>query len=144
MVTAQPAKTDAELRELVETLEAAVYRKRYGGQILFFEPYPRQREFFDMGATRRERLLIAGNQNGKTHAGGFEAALHLTGEYPAWWKGRRFDKPTKGWIAGETSLAVRDIQQKKLCGEPGVDEAFGSGMIPKAAPQVGRRLDRPV
>jgi phage terminase large subunit-like protein len=45
----------------------------------------------------------------------------------------RFDRPTKGWIAGETSLAVRDIQQKKLCGEPGVDEAFGTGMIPKDA-----------
>jgi phage terminase large subunit-like protein len=28
---------------------------------------------------------------------------------------------------------VRDIQQKKLCGEPGVDAAFGTGMIPKAA-----------
>jgi phage terminase large subunit-like protein len=129
----QPARTEAELRELVETLEAAVYLKQYGGQIRFFAPYPRQREFFDLGATKRERLLIAGNQNGKTHAGGFEAALHLTGEYPDWWQGRRFDRPTKGWIAGETSLAVRDIQQKKLCGEPGVEVAFGTGMIPKAA-----------
>jgi phage terminase large subunit-like protein len=26
---------------------------------------------------------------------------------------------------------VRDVQQKKLCGEPGVDELFGTGMIPK-------------
>jgi phage terminase large subunit-like protein len=133
MTDAALARTTDELRQLAETLEAAVYRKQFGGQILWFVPYPKQREFFDAGRTKRERLLIAGNQNGKTHAGGFEAALHLTGEYPPWWQGRRFEKPTRGWIAGETSLAVRDIQQKKLCGEPGVDAAFGTGMVPKAA-----------
>lgn len=126
-------KSDAELRDILEALEAAAHRKQYGGQILFFEPYEKQREFFTLGAGKRERLLIAGNQNGKTHAGGYEAALHLTGEYPDWWKGRRWDRPTKGWVAGETSLAVRDIQQKKLCGEPGVDVMFGTGMIPKAS-----------
>jgi phage terminase large subunit-like protein len=75
--------------------------------------------------------LIAGNQNGKTHVGAYEAACHLTGLYPDWWRGRRFAKPTRGWIAGETSLVVRDVQQKKLCGEPGVEAAFGTGMIPK-------------
>lgn len=127
------AKSPDELREILETLEAAAYRKQYGGQILFFDPYVKQREFFALGATKRERLLIAGNQNGKTHAGGFEAALHLTGEYPDWWKGRRWDRPTKGWIAGETSLAVRDIQQKKLCGEPGVEDGLGTGMIGRDA-----------
>jgi hypothetical protein len=79
----------------------------------------------------RERLLIAGNQNGKTHIGAYEAACHLTGLYPDNWKGRRFDRPTRGWIAGETSLVVRDVQQKKLCGEPGVIDLFGTGMIPK-------------
>jgi phage terminase large subunit-like protein len=125
------ARPKADLAAIVDTLEAALHRKRFGGQILFFEPYRQQKEFFDLGATKRERLLIAGNQNGKTHAGGFETALHLTGEYPEWWRGRRWDRPTRGWIAGETSTAVRDIQQKKLCGEPGVDEAFGTGMIPK-------------
>jgi phage terminase large subunit-like protein len=55
----------------------------------------------------------------------------LTGLYPDGWAGRRWDRPTKGWIAGETSLVVRDVQQKKLCGEPGVDDLFGTGMIPK-------------
>jgi phage terminase large subunit-like protein len=113
-------------------LEAIDYRKTYR-QFDFFTPYPKQQEFYTLGATKRERLLIAGNQNGKTHAGAFEATCHLTGEYPKWWKGRTWDRPTKGWIAGETSLVVRDVQQKKLCGEPGVDEMFGTGMIPKDA-----------
>jgi phage terminase large subunit-like protein len=126
----EPAKSKAELAAILETLEAIEYRKKYR-QFDYFQPYPRQKEFYALGRTRRERLLIAGNQNGKTHAGAFEATCHLTGEYPAWWTGRRFDRPTKGWIAGETSLVVRDVQQKKLCGEPGVDELFGTGMIPK-------------
>jgi len=128
----EPAKSRAELAAILETLEAIDYRKKYRG-FDYFQPYPKQVEFYTLGLTKRERLLIAGNQNGKTHAGAFEATCHLTGEYPAWWKGRRFDRPTKGWIAGETSLVVRDVQQKKLCGEPGVDEMFGTGMIPKDA-----------
>jgi len=126
----EPAKSKAELAAILETLEAIEYRKKYR-QFDYFQPYPKQMEFYALGQKVRERLLIAGNQNGKTHAGAFEATCHLTGEYPAWWKGRRFDRPTKGWIAGETSLVVRDVQQKKLCGEPGVDEMFGTGMIPK-------------
>ncbi len=107
-------------------------RRRYHA-ISFYEPYPKQREFLDLGATKRERLLMAGNQLGKTHTGAYEAAVHLTGEYPPWWKGRTWDRPTKGWIAGQTSLLVRDVQQKKLCGEPGVKESFGTGMVPRDA-----------
>lgn len=119
-----------ELQEILSGLEALDYQKTYR-QFFQFVPYPRQKDFLDLGATKRERLLIAGNQNGKTHTGAYEAACHLTGLYPADWKGRRFDRPTKGWIAGETSLVVRDVQQKKLCGEPGVEDLFGTGMIPK-------------
>jgi phage terminase large subunit-like protein len=120
----------AKLQETLAQLEALDYQKTYR-QFFQFRPYPKQKEFLDLGTSKRERLLIAGNQNGKTHTGAFEAACHLTGDYPKWWRGRRWDRPTKGWIAGETSLVVRDVQQKKLCGEPGVEEAFGTGMIPK-------------
>jgi phage terminase large subunit-like protein len=97
----------------------------------FFDAYPKQREFFALGASKRERLLMAGNQLGKTEAGAFEMACHLTGRYPPYWNGRRFNGPVRAWAAGETSTAVRDTQQKKLCGEPGVDADFGSGLIPR-------------
>ena len=120
----------AELKEVLAGLQALDYRKTFQ-QFYDFKPYRKQREFYLLGATKRERLLIAGNQNGKTHAGAYEAACHMTGIYPSWWEGRVFDRPTKGWVAGETSLVVRDVQQKKLCGEPGVVDLFGTGMIPK-------------
>jgi phage terminase large subunit-like protein len=119
-----------DLRQIAEGLEAALFRKTYQ-QFYDFRPYARQKEFLLAGTAFPERLLIAGNQNGKSHVGAYEVACHMTGLYPDWWKGRRFTKPTRGWIAGQTSLVVRDVQQKKLCGEPGVETAFGSGMIPK-------------
>ena len=122
--------SEAELRDILETLEAIDYRKTFR-QFDYFEPYPKQAAFFALGATKRERLLTAGNQQGKTHAGAFESTCHMTGAYPKWWTGRRFAGPTKGWICGETSVAVRDTQQKKLCGEPGVESDFGKGLIPK-------------
>jgi phage terminase large subunit-like protein len=124
----EPSSDD--LKAILAGLRALDYRKTYQ-QFFDFKPYPKQQEFLDDGAKKRERLLIAGNQNGKTHIGAYEAACHLTGLYPDSWKGRRWDRPTKGWVAGETSLVVRDVQQKKLCGEPGVVDLFGTGMIPK-------------
>ncbi len=129
------AKTVAQpgaIHELLKTLEAAAEIRTFK-KAQFFQPYAKQQEFFDMGTWAEERLLMAGNQLGKSEAGAFEAYVHLTGDYPDWWLGRRFDHPTKGWIAGETSLLARDVQQKKLCGEPGVESMFGSGMIPKDA-----------
>lgn len=71
------------LSETLEGLEALDYRLTFQ-KFYDFKPYPKQRAFFTLGATKRERLLIAGNQNGKTHAGAFEAACHLTGIYPEW------------------------------------------------------------
>jgi hypothetical protein len=46
-----------------------------------------------------------------------ECAMHATGRYPDWWKGRRFDKPTIGWGAGTTNETTRDTVQR--VGRPG-------------------------
>jgi phage terminase large subunit-like protein len=124
--------TLAELRELTEALDVIEYSQTFE-RFKSFKPHPKQQEHLDLGRTKRERLLMANNRGGKTETGAFEAACHLTGEYPPGWKGRVFDQPTMGWICGETSLLVRDVQQKKLCGPPGVDSLFGTGMIPKDA-----------
>jgi phage terminase large subunit-like protein len=73
---------------------------------------------------------MAGNQLGKTLAGGFEVAMHATGRYPDWWKGKRFDRPVIGWACGVTGEVVRDTVQKVLVGRPGQE---GTGAIPKEA-----------
>ena len=95
-----------------------------------YRPYPKQREFHDAGAEHRERLFMAGNQLGKTLAGSFEMAMHLTGRYPYWWRGRRFDAPGRFWAAGETRISTRDTVQKLLIGDPEREERWGTGAIP--------------
>src|SRR5215470_8005087 len=115
---------------LLKTLETERQRRRTENRLNYYRPYKKQLEFHQAGATHRERLLMAGNQLGKTLAGGFEAAMHATGRYPEWWAGKRFDRPTIGWACGVTGEVVRDTVQRVLVGRPG---QTGTGAIPKDA-----------
>jgi phage terminase large subunit-like protein len=120
-----PEKRSAALARLEAEKNRRVVENRLAG----YRPYPKQAAFHEAGATRRERLLCAANQSGKSLAGGMEAAMHSTGRYPDWWKGKRFDKPTIGWGAGTTNETTRDTVQRILVGRPGQP---GTGAIPKA------------
>lgn len=81
------------------------------------ELYPKQIAYFKAGKKHRERLFLAANRVGKTEGvGAYECTCHLTGQYPPWWEGRRFDKPVKIWACGDTSKTVRDILQEKMLG----------------------------
>lgn len=93
----------------------------------FYRPYPKQKQFHAMGAKKRFRLLSAGNQYGKTQAGGAETAYHQTGRYPTGWTGRRFEQPILGWGGCEDKVLTRDVMQRKLFGPP---DAIGTGLIP--------------
>src|SRR5229473_1258936 len=117
-------------RELLEALTAIDAHRRYNA-LDFWTPYPKQLEFFALGATKTERLLMAGNRLGKTMAGAFETACHLTGLYPSWWQGRRWSHPTKAWAAGVSTTAVRDVSQTHLCGPPEIEDELGTGFIPR-------------
>jgi len=89
------------------------------------EHYPKHLEFFAAGAQYKERLFMAANRVGKTVAGAFETTCHLTGRYPSWWAGKRFDQATDGWACGATSQTTRDILQGVLLGK-----STGQGKIP--------------
>lgn len=92
------------------------------------ELYPKHCEFFAAGIDHRERLMLAANRVGKTEGvGGYELTLHLTGQYPDWWMGRRFNGPVRTWSAGDTGKTVREILQHKLLGPVG---SWGTGLIP--------------
>lgn len=73
---------------------------------------------------------MAGNQLGKTLAGGNEVAMHLTGRYPDWWEGAVFDRPTKFWASGVSGESTRDNPQRILVGPPQVRALWGTGSIP--------------
>jgi phage terminase large subunit-like protein len=123
---------DVELGRVAAEIEAAGIAARGYRAKDFWVPYPKQLAFFGTGRFR-ERGLFAGTQLGKTESAAYELACHLTGEYGPDWPGRRFNRAIKAWAVGENLKMTRDIMQKKLCGEPGNVEAFGSGMIPKDA-----------
>lgn len=91
---------------------------------------PWQSQFHAAGASHKERMLLGANRPGKTEAPAAEIAMHLTGEYPDWWQGRRFHKPIEAWCCSPTNEVSRDVVQKKLLG--GLDDALGTGYIPKA------------
>ena len=97
-------------------------------QLQDYQAYPKQLEFHAAGMKARSRMLSAGNQLGKTYAGASETAMHLTGEYPPWWVGKRFSGPIVAWASGETGEATRDTVQRYLLGAP---KQLGTGMIPK-------------
>lgn len=105
-------------------------RRKANNKLRDYRPYSKQAEFHANGALFRERLLMAGNQLGKTWSAGFETAMHLTGRYPDNWQGRVFDKAVAGWAAGVTSEVTRDSVQRVLCGRI---NAIGTGAIPKDA-----------
>lgn len=118
---------------LLKQLEKEAKRRADRNKLRQYRPYSKQREFHAAGKTHHERLFMAGNQLGKTIAGGAEWAMHLTGRYPDWWQGATFEKPVIMWAAGVTGESTRDNPQRVLVGPPTQEEAWGTGMIPADA-----------
>ena len=136
--------SNSQKLELLALLEEKNYRESGRKLWTYFrdegdlrrELYKKHLEFFEAGARYKERLVMAGNRVGKTESiGGYETALHLTGQYPSWWVGRRFNKPVRAWVAGKTNETARDIVQTKLFGavvyRSGKKTFAGDGLIPR-------------
>jgi phage terminase large subunit-like protein len=115
-----------------QAMSSSEYRKKFH-MADFWSPtefYPPQLQFFREGLTKHQRLVRGGNQVGKSFCCAYEAALHMSGAYPRWWNGRRFAKPTRGWVVGPERTLVRDGPQRQLTARQG---EFGSGTIPLSA-----------
>lgn len=87
------------------------------------------------GSPHRYRLTLSANRTGKTEGiGGYETSLHLTGRYPDWWAGHRFDRPIRAWTAGKKNETTRDIIQTKLfgrvVGRGSMKSVEGTGLVP--------------
>lgn len=120
--------TDRDKLVAVEQQLKEIDRRQRECKLDFYVPYTKQQQFHDLGLTLRERLLMAGNQNGKTYCGGAEIAMHLTGRYPAGWLGRKWKRPVRGWAAGVTGESTRDNPQRILLGT--ISGGIGTGLIP--------------
>ena len=130
---------EAELLRLLE--EERLYQERNRIQSLYPDTGPLRRglyakhlAFFRAGAERdqngepfNERCVMGANRSGKTLACSYEHTCHLTGWYPTWWEGFRFNRAIVGWAAGEDSKSVRESLQAMFLGSPG---SFGTGLVP--------------
>ena len=118
-----PALSESELAEFRIRVNQELLKRK----LELYKPYQKQKLFHSLGKTKRERLFRAGNQLGKSIAGGAEAAMHATGRYPDWWEGRVFDQANDGWASGVTGEVTRDTIQRLLVGAVGKE---GTGFIP--------------
>jgi phage terminase large subunit-like protein len=111
------------------------YRQTYC-RVDFYKPNRKQLEFHNL--TAAEKMLTAGNQQGKTTACSAELAIHSIQRYPKWWQGRKFLQKPKierpydfiGWAGSTTSLMTRDGCQLRLLGDIRQPDGLGQGLIP--------------
>jgi phage terminase large subunit-like protein len=93
--------------------------------------YPKSIIFFTGGRIANERLFLAANRTSKTVSAAFETTAHLTGDYPTWWTGKRFEGPVEWWVAGDTLETTRNVIQFELLGpREAVRQKSYAGMIP--------------
>lgn len=67
--------------------------------------------------------------SGKSMCAAVEITYHLTGNYPHWWKGKRFDRAVKVWVISKDNQQSKEAAQEILLGRQG---NFGTGLIPRS------------
>lgn len=87
------------------------YKKALQELFQGYEPHSKQALFHELGKSARQRLFLGGNRTGKTLCACVEVAFHLTGLYPKWWKGRRYDHPVDVWVAGVSKTSTKTVLQ---------------------------------
>lgn len=110
----------------------AVHDDMQYNQLKYFRPFEHQKKFFNTGNSSR-RGILAANRIGKTVSTCYETAMHLTGIYPEWWIGKRFDRPVTAMVAGEGWSQVALVLQNELLGTQDVKirDQIGTGAIPR-------------
>jgi len=128
-------KLPLEPREQFQALAWEVKEDMKYNQLKYFRPFDHQLRFFHDTANSSRRGILAANRIGKTVSTCYETAMHLTGQYPEWWRGKRFNKPVNVMVAGEGWTQVALVLQKELLGtnDIKITNDIGTGAIPRDA-----------
>ncbi len=133
-----------ELLDYINLIENLEDHKRFNARD-YLTPNEPQKKFWRMGSPdflgdefntsgpKDQRAFFACNRGGKSFAAAWELSYHAVGDYPDWWSGHTYDKPTR-WVAASNT----EEQTWLVCMAPliGTDnrkneDALGTGMIPK-------------
>jgi len=101
-----------------------------GKRIVAVNPIGRK-EVYDFEVEKFHNYIACDMVHHNSYAGAMEIAIHATGLYPKWWRGKRYTHAIKIIAGGVTTERARDIVQKELCGEPSDPTKFGTGALPK-------------
>lgn len=133
MTTASNQKLQKELLDLLEAKAQVVHYRKLDTLYPDTGPYrrelyPKHVAFMNASAQHSEICFMAANRTGKTLTGAVLMAYHLTGEYPEWYKGRRFLNQVSAWAAGISNQSTKEVIQDTLLGDL---NDIGTGTIPK-------------
>lgn len=94
--------------------------------------YPWQRKLANSSSDYTVIGCIASNQTGKTESVAAITCMHLLGEYPDWYTGKRYSKPVTVVMAGVNSNHNRIVLQEKMFGTANrnIESDVGTGMLP--------------
>ena len=106
-------------------------------RIRYIERLPRVAAMCCIKVAAADGIFLAGHGYVPTHNSftiGYEDALHITGMYPDWWKGRLFNEPVEWLVSGLSNESTRKVLTPLLLGKvrqlAGRNYVDGSGMIP--------------
>jgi len=116
---------------MVSSLVKELNQLKQFNKLKYYHAYPKQMEFHALSSTYNEGLLLGSNQSGKSYSGAMEMAYHLTGRYPEWWTGRKYNHPVRA-RAGSVTFGTTMIGiQRNLLGPPEDKSIWGSAAIPR-------------
>ena len=104
-----------EKTRLVELIKEKEDRRVFN-KLSWFEAYEWQQKLSNSSEANMQMLAMCANQIGKSTAGAYITACHLTGLYPDWWVGHKYKEPIYTWAAGVSNDTTRDICQTELFG----------------------------
>jgi len=116
-----------------QKLDALLAKAQYlkENKLESYDPYPFQVKFHNDKSAKVG--MQSANQIGKSLSSTAQDAIHLTGRYPDWWEGRRYDHPVRLICGGINNDKTCALLQKPLFGDPVEGEkALGTGWVPKS------------
>lgn len=120
-------ESEALIREAVQISEK-INKILSENKAEHWKPYQKQLDFLNCDS--KVAIMFGANRAGKTTCAAWKVAVHATGIYPEWYKGKRINRPNTQWVVGVTNEQMRNAVQVILLGRQAKANP-GTGMIPK-------------